>query len=201
MTPQQPSRRRFLATLGVAAGAAVAGCGSTGDGASGETGGTEEREPAMTATETETDMAGQQGWESMALTDVLTDETFTVADLDADPVLLEFFAVWCPICTEQQREIGTLTGQRDDFVPVSLNVDPNENAETVREHAESKGFDWRYAVAPPAMTRQLVDEFGTVVTSPPSAPIVRRCPDGAASLIEGSRAKSAETLSSALDEC
>lgn len=194
MRQASSSRRRFLATVGAAAGVALAGCSSNG----GTGGGATESESTATATPEPTP---QVDWRTIAVTDVRTGEQFTVESLATDPVLLEFFAVWCPVCTRQQRQLGALLDRRDDVVAVSINTDPNENAETVREHAESKGFDWRYVVAPPAMTRAFVDDFGSVVASPPSAPVVRVCPDGTATLLEGTSVKGVETLSAAVDEC
>lgn len=186
------SRRQFLATVGAAAGVALAGCSSNGG--SGADGGPTESDTTTTPTP-------QVDWRTMAVTDVRTDEEFTIESLAGDPVLLEFFAVWCPVCTRQQRQMGALLDRREDVVAVSINTDPNENAETVRQHAESKGFDWRYVVAPPEMTRAFVDDFGSVVASPPSAPVVRVCPDGTAALLEGTSVKGVETLSNAVDEC
>ncbi len=46
-------------------------------------------------------------WMKTQLTDVRTNETFTVDGFDR-PVLLESFAVWCPTCTSQQKEIQKL---------------------------------------------------------------------------------------------
>ncbi|MCU4750425.1 TlpA family protein disulfide reductase [Halobacteria archaeon AArc-curdl1] len=138
-------------------------------------------------------------WETTELEDVLTGESFTVADFDR-PVFLETFAVWCSTCRQQQYESATLherTG--DEIVTVGLNVDPNEDAEAVREHANEHGFDWYFSVAPPEVTRSLVDEFGESMANPPSAPIVLRCPDGTARRLEDG-VKSADTLEAALEE-
>jgi cytochrome oxidase Cu insertion factor (SCO1/SenC/PrrC family) len=206
-----PSRRDLLRAVGAAALAGLAGCstdsgaadgtdsGAASDGAG--TTGTEAGTGTGTPTPTGTATTTGSDWRTVELTDVTTGESFTIESLAGQPVLLEFFAVWCPVCTAQQEALATLVDRRDDVVAVSLNTDPNEDAGTVREHAASKGFDWRYAVAPPPMTRALVAEFGSVVTSPPSAPVVRRCPDGRAALVEGRGVKSADALASALEEC
>lgn len=117
-------------------------------------------------------------WMVTELTDVTSDETFTVAAFDT-PVLLETFAVWCPDCLEQQQESQQFHEQTDlEVESVALNVDPNEDADVVREHAEDHGFDWHFAVAPDAMTRSLVDEFGDSIAHPPASPVVLVCPDG-----------------------
>jgi cytochrome oxidase Cu insertion factor (SCO1/SenC/PrrC family) len=192
------SRRAVIRAGAGALVAALAGCtGTDGSGGSSPTaGGGGDADTAATATPTAVD-----DWRAADLTDVVTGETFTVDSFGTRPVLVEFFAVWCPVCTSQQQEVGTLVDRRDDLVAVSLNVDPNEDAEQVREHAAEHGFDWHYAVAPSSMTRALVDEFGPVVTNAPAAPVVRVCPDGAAALVEGRGLKSADELDAAFERC
>lgn len=176
--------------------AALAGCTSgVGSGATGPTaGGT--ADPESTATP-----AAETDWRAVELTDVTTDETFTVQSFSGRPVLVEFFAVWCPVCTSQQREVRALVERMDDLVAISINVDPNEDAAQVREHIEEQGFDWHYAVSPPAMTKALIEEFGSVVSNAPAAPVVRICPDGSASLVEGRGLKPADDLEAAFGQC
>lgn len=140
-------------------------------------------------------------WRSIPLTDVRTGEEFTVDQFAGQPILLESFAVWCPVCTAQQRSIASLLDRRDDVVAISLNTDPNEDADAVRKHVEKQGFGWRYTVAPSSMTERLIDAFGFIITNAPSAPVVRICPDGEAALVRGGGAKSAATLADAIDEC
>lgn len=179
------TRRGALAAVGGLA--ATAGClgslggGGGGSGPDGDGGG-----------------SGSDAWRSTSLTDVRTDETFTVGDLEP-PVLLETFAVWCSTCLAQQRAIRTLRERDVAVTPVTLNVDPNEDAGRVRSHLEDHGFDWRYAVSPPAMTDSLVAQFGSSMTVPPRAPVVVVCEDGATRLGDG--VKSADRLAAAVDEC
>jgi cytochrome oxidase Cu insertion factor (SCO1/SenC/PrrC family) len=215
--PDPRLSRRAVLRAGVAASlAGLTGCVGGGDGAATdpstprwttsdatEAGGTDPAgsSSSPTATPAPTTASGSVTWRTTELTDVLTDEPFTVAQFEGTPVLVEFFAVWCPVCTDQQTEIGRLLDRREDVVAISLNVDPNEDAETVREHAREKRFDWRYAVAPTGVTRAFVEEFGTVVTSPPSAPAVRVCPDGSASLVGGRGVKSADELAETFGAC
>ena len=108
--------------------------------------------------------------------------------------MLETFAVWCSICTKQQKEIKKLHGRiGDDFVSITVGVDPNEDADKVRAHVKRNGFDWLYAVASPEMTRSLIDEFGTMVINAPAAPIIIIDEDGEARLL-GRGVKSVEKL-------
>lgn len=138
-------------------------------------------------------------WRSAELTDILTDETFTVAD-QPGPVLLHSFAVWCPKCGRQHDHLKSLSEEvSDDVTLVSLNVDPNEDAATVREYAAADGYDWRFVVPPTAVTDSLIEAFGTSITSPPSVPVVVACPGGEASLLSQRGPKSVSYLTSHLE--
>jgi len=171
------------ATDGMAPGTESGATGSMGDG-----------------TESSETMADLPSWYGRELRNVTGDGTFTIGGFDR-PVVLETFAVWCPVCTSQQERLAELRSQRDDLVVVSLDIDPNESASKVRSHASDHGFDWRYAVAPPELTSQLVDEFGAVVTNAPSAPVIVACQDGSASLIDQRGVKSADTVGGHVDGC
>lgn len=122
-------------------------------------------------------------WREVPLEDVSTGETFTVAELEK-PVLVETFAVWCPTCTRQQKEVQELHRQ-SGITSVSLDTDPNEDAAKIRQHLNRHGFDWRYAVAPSELTRSLVREHGRVMVNPPSAPMVLVCENGTRKLPTG----------------
>jgi cytochrome oxidase Cu insertion factor (SCO1/SenC/PrrC family) len=117
-------------------------------------------------------------WLALELTDVRTGESFTLAEFAGTPVLLESFAVWCPICTNQQKQVRALHEQvGDEVVSIALNTDPNEDDERVAAHLERHGFDWRYAVAPVELILALKEEFGVGILNAPSAPMVLICPD------------------------
>lgn len=134
-------------------------------------------------------------WQEKMLEDVSTGENFTFSGLER-PVLIETFAVWCTTCSRQQQEIEKLH-EEVNVTSVSLNVDPNEDAEKVVNHRQENEFDWRYAVAPVDLTNALRNEFGNSVANPPSAPVILLC-DGEAVRIEkegfGSPVKSADFL-------
>jgi peroxiredoxin len=137
---------------------------------------------------------GEVAWTDIPLEDVTTGETFKISDFKGKKVMLETFAVWCSTCTKQQKEIKKLHGRiGEDFVSITVDVDPNEDADKVRAHVDRNGFDWLYAVASPEMTRSLIDEFGTIIVNAPSAPIVIISEDGASRLL-GRGVKSADKL-------
>ncbi len=114
------------------------------------------------------------GFFSASLTNVATGTAFTLADLKGKVILLEPFAQWCPTCLSQQREIARLhelLGERDDFVSVGLDIDPNEDAVMLQEYISRNGFDWLYAIAPAEVGREIGELYGSQYLNPPSAPM------------------------------
>jgi len=114
-------------------------------------------------------------WFNVELTDVKTGETFRIADFQGKVILIETMAVWCPTCTRQAKEIQTvhqMLGERDDFVSVSLDVDPNETEEILKEYAEQTGFDWHYAVSPHKINHDLGNLYSAQYLNPPVSPML-----------------------------
>ena len=124
-------------------------------------------------------------WRDIQLTDVTTGEAFKISDFKGKPILLESFAVWCPTCLQQQRQIKRLSEEGDTSIHISLDTDPNEDEIIVREHAQKNGFEWRFAVSPVDLTKSLIDEFGVGVVNAPRAPVVLICEDQSARLLKG----------------
>ena len=123
-------------------------------------------------------------WKDIPLADVQTGETYSISDFSGKPVLIESFAVWCPLCTRQQHSIKQLHDDVGDAViSVSLNTDPNEDSDLVKNHAKSNGFDWKYSISPVKLTRALIDEFGSSVVNAPSVPVILVCPDQSSRLL------------------
>lgn len=176
--------------------------GETGDGASGDmsTGTSPDGSDGNSMDEAPADTAAGSGadgsWRQTELTDVRSDQTFSIDGLEG-PVAIQSFAVWCPKCERQSEQLSKVD---ESVTVVSLNTDPNEEAAKVREHAESNEFDWRFAVAPTEMTESLIDEFGTTVTNAPSTPIIVACDDEVAEFFSGSQ-QSAKQIESAASEC
>jgi thiol-disulfide isomerase/thioredoxin len=138
-------------------------------------------------------------WISASLQDVRTGTLFSISNFDK-PVLVENFAVWCPVCTRQQQEMKKLhAAVGDAIVSVSLDSDPNEDQSRVLEHIERHGFDWYYAVIPQDVTSSLVDQFGVSFVNVPLAPVLLLCPDGTAERLRNG-VKSAEELERTVKE-
>ncbi len=138
--------------------------------------------------------AATPSWMDIELADAVTGETFKISDFKGKPILLESFAVWCPTCLRQQQEIAQLhLSEGDSIIHISLDTDPNEDEARVREHVQSNGLDWYFAVSPIELSQALIDEFGFEVVAASLAPVILICPDQSARLLE-SGVKSADKL-------
>ena len=141
-------------------------------------------------------------WMNVELTDVATGKTFKISDFVGKPILVESFAVWCPTCLKQQQQTNELKMREgESIVHISLDVDPNEDAEQVREHIETHEFDWYFAISPVELTNALVDEFGLLIISSPQAPVVLICEDGSSRLLESGVKSSDELLTEVEEGC
>ena len=139
-------------------------------------------------------------WHKIQLEDVNSDKVYTIEELNDKPILLESFAVWCPKCTQQQREIKKFHDEVGDAViSIGLNTDPNEDENVVLEHAKKNDFDWIYSISPTDLTKELLKEFGREVVSAPSVPIVLICEDGKSYLLDRGF-KSTEKLKNYINE-
>ena len=127
----------------------------------------------------------QTDWMDIELKDIRTQKTFQVSDFKGQKILVESFAVWCPLCTLQQEEIRKLHQELgDSFVSISLDTDPNEDEARVIEHLDRNGFDWLYAIAPKELTQQLIDQFGVGIINAPAAPVLLVCEDQSTRLLK-----------------
>jgi hypothetical protein len=137
---------------------------------------------------------------AVALTDVRSGESFTLAELSAEQtVLLEPMAVWCSNCRAQQHEVKRAHGD-GEFVSVSVDVDLSESSADLAAYADREGFDWRFAMADADLYRLLQEEFGVAVTNPPSMPLIVIEPGGLVRPLEfGQGTRSAEALLAELE--
>lgn len=114
-------------------------------------------------------------WFTTQLTNEVTGETFKIEDFKGKVVLVEPFAQWCPTCLRQQNEVvklHELLGMPDDLVSVSLDIDPNEDAEMLKTYLEKNGFDWHFAIAPAETSAEIGKLYGDQFLNPTSAPML-----------------------------
>ena len=90
--------------------------------------------------------------------------------------------------------------QTDDVVVVAIDVDPNEDAQMVRDHIDRNDYEGVFVVAPIEMTEMLRDQYGSFIITPPLSPkvIVNADQTSADAMERG--VKSAEDLRAVLDD-
>lgn len=129
--------------------------------------------PAAPAPET---AAATDRWLNAELTDIRTGQAFTVSEFAGTKILLESFAVWCPVCARQQEELQKFHQEMGDgVVSISLATDPNEDEALVKEYLSRRNFSWRFAISPPELTTALIEQFGAAILNAPAAPMVLIC--------------------------
>jgi cytochrome oxidase Cu insertion factor (SCO1/SenC/PrrC family) len=139
---------------------------------------------------------GTPEWFDIELTDVQSGETFTMNDYAGKVVLVETMAMWCPNCIVQAnevRELHKLLENPDDLISVSLDVDVNEDAASLKEYSEGYGFEWHFAIAPLEVARALGNLYTAQYLNPPLSPMLIIDRDGKVHHLEYGQ-KSAEKL-------
>jgi thiol-disulfide isomerase/thioredoxin len=110
-------------------------------------------------------------WQTIALTNAATGESFSLGDFRGKTVFVEPMATWCSNCRAQQGEVREAKAQLgDDVVFIGLSLETNLPPEQLAAYAQDNGFDWTYAVMPVELLAQLTDEFGRSITNAPSTP-------------------------------
>lgn len=120
-------------------------------------------------------------WFKITLTAVGSDETFTIKDFKGKVVLVETLAMWCSNCLKQQGQVKLLHNQldeRDDFVSLGIDIDPNENADALLSYINKHEFNWVYTVAPVEVSREIGQLYGDQFLNPPSTPMLIIDKDG-----------------------
>jgi thiol-disulfide isomerase/thioredoxin len=125
-------------------------------------------------------MADYPAWQTIALTDVTTGQSFTLADFAGKTVYVEPMATWCTNC---RRQLGYVKEARDqlnsdDVIFVGISVETNIDDATLANYTEETGYNWTFAVATPEMLQALADQFGRTISNPPATPHFIIYPDG-----------------------
>ena len=149
-------------------------------------------EPASSSQET----TETPEWFGFEMIDVQTGETFTMNDYAGKVVLVETMAMWCPNCVVQAHEVRKmheLLDNPDDVISVSLDVDVNEDAVSLKEYSEGYGFEWHFAIAPLEVARALGNLYTAQYLNPPLSPMLIIDKNGEVHHLEYGK-KSAEML-------
>ena len=87
---------------------------------------------------------------------------------------------WYSASLAQVNTLHSLLGQRDDFVSIGLDIDPNEDSASLKSYVENNGFNWLYAVSTADVSNEISALYGAQFLNPPSTPIVIIDRDGEA---------------------
>jgi thiol-disulfide isomerase/thioredoxin len=134
------------------------------------------------------------------LKDINTNQNYTLNDFEDKIVLIESFAVWCPTCTSQQKQIKKLHQLDKSIISISLNTDQNEDESQILEHTQKHGFDWRYTISPEELTSYFISNYGITFVSAPVVPILLKCPYSEPILLKNGL-KSVEYLQTEIAKC
>lgn len=142
-------------------------------------------EDAMMKPTAEAMMSESPAWLATSLTDVNTGQAFKLTDFKGQVVLVEGMAAWCTNCLQQQRELAKLHEKLgDQALSVAIDIDLQEDAALLKKHAETNGFNWRFAVAAPALAKTLSDQFGSQFLNPTSVPMFLLDKEGGVHLLD-----------------
>lgn len=125
--------------------------------------------PAAAETETTAEApAADGGLTTLALTDVGTGESFTLADFSGQTVLVKPMATWCGKCKKNLQGVKEATTQlgEGDYKIVALSVEDKLPDEDLAKYAETEEFEFTFAVASPEMMRALGEKYGQNVLNP-----------------------------------
>jgi cytochrome oxidase Cu insertion factor (SCO1/SenC/PrrC family) len=114
-------------------------------------------------------------WFDVSFINPADGKMFKINDFKGKVVLVETFAQWCTTCLAQQKEVVKLhemLGMNSDLVTISLDVDPNENADGLKAYLAKYGQDWNFAIAPVEVSREISQLYGDQFLNPPSAPML-----------------------------
>ena len=120
-------------------------------------------------------------WQTMALTNARTGESFTLADFAGKHVFVETMATWCPNCRQQLGNVKSAAARAnaEQTVFVAISVETDLAPATLAQYADDNGFTWTFAVATPEMVQTLAETFGQTIANPPATPHFILLPDGA----------------------
>jgi thiol-disulfide isomerase/thioredoxin len=109
------------------------------------------------------------------LADVNNGDHFKLSDYHGNVILVEGIATWCPTCFKESRTIKSLHTkypQNSGFIGVSLVLDMQEDPATIKSYTQQFGFDWKFSIAPLAVSHYMGNKFGALYLDPTLVPMI-----------------------------
>lgn len=76
----------------------------------------------------------------------LDGDEISLADFEGQPVILDFWASWCPNCNATAPHLTQFHQETDDVAVVGINMGVNESDGDIRSHVEDHGIDFPIAL-------------------------------------------------------
>lgn len=140
-------------------------------------------------------------YKQVELKDINTNLTYKISDFENEIVLIESFAIWCPSCTNQQKELKKLHQINPDIISISLDTDQNEDESEVLAHTQKHNFDWRYSISPQELTSYFISNYGITFAAAPAVPILLKCPNSEPKILNKKGFKSIDYITKQIEMC
>ncbi|MBI2671204.1 TlpA family protein disulfide reductase [Candidatus Woesearchaeota archaeon] len=82
-------------------------------------------------------------------------KTISLSVYKGSPVVLDFFASWCPYCNNEMPRINKIVNEKYPNVKIIAINDAFEDAKTIEAWAKEKGFDFPLLVDPEGKVKAL----------------------------------------------
>lgn len=84
----------------------------------------------------------------------LDGDEISLADFEGQPVILDFWASWCPNCNATGPHLAQFHQETDDVAVVGINMGINESDGDIRRHVEEHGIDFPIALDDGSVSEQ-----------------------------------------------
>ncbi len=81
--------------------------------------------------------------------------TIRLSDYRGNPVVLNFFATWCPFCNNEMPRLQKIVNEKYSNVKIIAIDDAFEDATTIEKWANEKGFEFPLLVDPDGKVKAL----------------------------------------------
>jgi len=77
--------------------------------------------------------------------DVYTSKTVKLSDFKGQPVLVNFWATWCPPCKQEMPDLQTFAAETPELKVIAIGADPREDPTKLAGYAKAMGLTFTVA--------------------------------------------------------